>query len=703
MLQTYDCLRTRSNIVEIKKLDGDILAISTQLNGVKLVNLQDCRTLSTITHDNLNANTKAICFSQNAEFMAFSEKSYIFILHLGSKIVLKTINTEGENIEHLSFDLESKYIIAATKSGRILQYRYDGSSLVARLYSYKRTKDTTQGKATSFSFHSNTIICGSSNGILFGINLHSRANKFTLQNDTAQINSSCIIEDSILASGDSKGNIYFNLLKDNTLIKKVETGFTTVKQIILLPNPNYMMVHSQEKNIAVYELTHFKLLHNKYMHFPSNIKKIIVADEDTLIVALEDNSIEKIALPKADKLKSYIVDNTLSKAFALVTQDPLLKGTKEYKVLELAYTKVYKAALDALVKQNNEKARELTKMFKYVDEKKEEIEMLFIAFKSYSRFKILYSEKKYALAYAMSAKFPPLEQTFQYKKMEEVWEEAFKNAQRQIAHGRIENAVTLLNEYATIAQKRPLIKLILKHTQHFEEFLEAIELKDFQSIERLASQNQLFTLTPKYKDVQKAMNMSLRSIKKDIQKCNIDSAVKKLSPLQNIASIAQEVSLHKDECKAIKKLQDVYKNNDFIKCFEIIDTYHVLNTTELGILLQAHWIKIIVKAEGFALKGNIKDIKITLGELISLKTRRDKIGDLFRLSFHTKMKALIHKKTYKKAESIIYSYLDIFGLDKEVTSIMRNLEKKSKIKLALTQNTRMPRDTWINSDLIMKV
>jgi len=98
------------------------------------------------------------------------------------------------------------------------------------------------------------------------------------------------------------------------LIKKVETGFTTVKQIILLPNPNYMMVHSQEKNIAVYELTHFKLLHNKYMHFPSNIKKIIVADEDTLIVALEDYSIafqdqlDNISLYQGDVFEKKIKD-----------------------------------------------------------------------------------------------------------------------------------------------------------------------------------------------------------------------------------------------------------------------------------------------------------------------------------------------------------------------------------------------------------
>lgn len=702
MLHTYDCLRTRSNIQDIKKLDNNIIAIATQLHGARLINMQDCQTLTTITHENLNADTKAICFSENAEFMAFSAKSYIFILHIPSNIVLKTVKTDNENIELLTFDLESKYILAATTSGRILQYRYDGSSLLARLYSYQRVEGKkAQVKATSFAFHSHTMVCGSSNGILFSINLHSRANKSLIHNDNAQINSVCFLNENIIASGDSKGNIYFNSLKDNALIKKIETGFVTIKQMVLLPNPNYMLVTSEEKNIALYELKTFKLLHNKYIECESNICSLLVANDETLILALENNSVQQIPLPKADKLKAFIIDNALDKAFNLVQQNPLLKSTKEYKILETAYDKIYQATLNALMKQNTTKAQELTKMFKYVDVKKDELQVLFKAFENYPRFKLLYSEKKHSLAYAMAAKFTPLKQTFQYEKMEELWKEAFNNAQRQIAHGKIENAITLLSDYATVAQKRPIIKLVLKHNENFLAFLKAIESDDFQTIDALAKGNELFTHVPTYKNVIRAMEALTKDIQIDIQKCNLNSAVKSLSRLQNIASVESVTSLQKEECKAIKKLQAAYKVNDFIQCFEVLDNNHFLNTTDLGVLLQSHWVKLISKCEAYALKGNIKDIKQTLGELTILVTRRDKIGDLFRLAFHTKMKALIHKKTYKKAEAIIYSYIDIFGTDSEVISIMKTYEKKSKVKLALTQNTRVARDKWIESEFIM--
>ncbi|MCD4668239.1 MAG: hypothetical protein K8R44_06600 [Sulfurimonas sp.] len=120
-------------------------------------------------------------------------------------------------------------------------------------------------------------------------------------------------------------------------------------------------------------------------------------------------------------------------------------------------------------------------------------------------------------------------------------------------------------------------------------------------------------------------------------------------------------------------------------------------------MLQKQWSKIISKCEVFALKGNIKDIKTTLGEFINLSSRRDKIGDLFRVSFHSKIKGLLAQKKYKKAEAIIYSYIDIFGLDNEIISIMKMYENFSKTRLAITQNqnNRIDRDNWINSEIIM--
>jgi len=701
MLETFQCLRTRSEIKEIKKLDTNNIAIGTSLHGVKIFSYDGCNTPVTISHEQLNADSSAITFSSNAEFMAFSNKSYIYVFHLGSQIVLKTIKADGEKIEKLSFDPESKYIIASTQSGRVLQYRYDGSSLIGRLYSFEQSKLGSASKATAFAFNGDVIACAGNNGTIFCINLHSRANKIILKNNSLKINSLCFLDADYILSGDEKGDLCLNYLKDNSLVKKQETLFTCITQILLMPNKKYIMISGDANYVAIYNAKTLKLLHSKYVEFDDTPRKIIIADKDTLIATLDNNSVLKIILPNADKLKSFILSKELDKAYREVEKDPLLRDTREYKILEIAYAKIYGAALDSLIKENKDVALKLTSIFKYIDEKQSDIQLLFKAFENYPRFKTLYAEKKYALAYAMSNKFPPLMKTFQYSKMEEFWDDTFSNAQRQIAHGKRENALALLNEFATVSQKRPIIKLLLKHHKEFTQFMQALEIKDYKTIAKISKENALFTLLESYKKIEEEMQKSIHNIQKNIHKCELESAVQQLSKLHNIDSIAEEVSLQKDECRALKKLQDAYKINDFNKCFEVIDKYHALNATQLGILLQKHWLKVISECEAFALKGNVKEIKESLGELINLNSRRDKIGDLFRLAFHTKIKGLIHKKLYKKSEAIIYSYIDIFGSDTEIVSIMKLYQHASKTKLAITQDSRFNRDKWLESSLIM--
>ena len=547
------------------------------------------------------------------------------------------------------------------------------------------------------------MACGGNNGTIFTINLHSRANKVLIQNDTSRVSSLCFLDATHLLSADSKGCIYLNSIKTSKLIKKIDSAFLKITQIILMPNPQYFMVIGATKHVAVYDSRSLKLLHAKYVEFEEIITRLEIADNHTLIATLKNNSIEKIHLRTTEKLKSFIISNELNKAYDLIKKDPLLLATKECKVLEIAYTKVYAKALNALIKGNKSTAQELTKIFKYVDSKSKEIDLLFKSFENYPRFKSLYIEKKYALAYAMTVKYPPLMKTFQYIKMEELWNDTLANAQRQIDHGHVSNATTLLREFATVMEKRPIIKLMLNHNKDLKAFLHAISQKNYKKIHLFTQDNPIFTLLSQYKNIQGDLNTELMHVQKHIDNSDLNAAVSKLSKLHNIDSIKEKVHEQKEECRAVKKLQDAYELNDFIQCYEVIDKNPALNSTKLGILLQKHWLKIISECESFALKGNVKDIKEKLDSLITLKTRRDKVGDLFRLAFHTKIKAFIAKKLYTKAEAIIYSYIDIFGLDNEIKSIMKTCENKSKIKLAITNNieNRDKRDKWIHSEAIM--
>ncbi len=700
-----ECHSNYSEITELKILDNDFIAYSTKKDGIRIFSHKDCSLELNVNkiHENLSS-ADATAFSPNGECFAFCIKNQIYIIHIASKTLIETINTYKEEIEILSFDLESKYIIAGTAAGRVLQYRYDVSSSLSRLCSFSKASQAqmlTQSFVSAFKFHKNRLACGSHYGDIFIVDLHSRINKNHLTNSKVRVNSICFLDEKTVISGTSDGKLFINYLDNMKESKRIDTGFTAITNIVLMSNPNYVMVSGDANYVSIYDINKYKIVHNKYLEFSGKVNDIALVNGDTLMAVVDNSNIFRVELPSLAKLKSLILHNILDEAFNLCEKDFAMKDTKEYRQLQDNYNKVYAQAAQALINQKKTYALQLIDAFKNVSSKKEEIALLFKAFENYPRFQSLYLEKKYSLAYILCTQFPALQHTHQYKRMEESWKEAFMNAQRQILLGRDEIAKSLLFEYMTVISKRPMIKLILNHNKKFIEFLKAIEVKDFHKVNLIAKKHADFTKIPTYKSLQNNMNYDLIEIQNHIKQGKIDLATEALEKFKELPSIALEVETLREDCISMQKLKNAYEISDFKSCYEVLDTCKGLEFSELGMLLDKHWSKLMQSCEEFASKGNIKDIKATLGELILLNTRRDKIGDLLRVGFHTKIKMLMAKKSINSAENIIYSYIDIFGIDTEINSIMRFYEATTKAKLAITENSRRARDNWINSEIII--
>ena len=238
--------------------------------------------------------------------------------------------------------------------------------------------------------------------------------------------------------------------------------------------------------------------------------------------------------------------------------------------------------------------------------------------KQYERFKELYKDKKYALAYALSNKFLTLKETQEYKKMESNFQICFENAQKLILLNLHDQAKKQIKKYITVLSKRDLLQLVMNNNKYYRDFLLA------------------------------------------------------------------------------------YNENNFIACYAIIDKHKDIKVLNISHLLEKHWDSLISKCEVYANDGNISQVKKTLGELIRIQSRADKIGELLRTSFQMKIKQLIKDKNYNSAEAIIYSYIDIFGKDNDIKTIMDSFEQDSSITLAITQaKEKVSKYSWRESEIIM--
>lgn len=711
MPKIYECQTARSNITQLKALNENILAFSTSQNGITLIDSQECDTKRHITNKRLNSSSTHISFSPNSEMFTFVNQRTIYVVDMQSKETIQTINIDNEDVDILSFDSSSTYIIVGTKNGRVLQYRFDKSSLLSRLCSFPHDRESiyTQFKdnenfVSAFAFCENKFACSGYGGAIFIIDLYIQSNRDVITHNRTRVDALCFINSSTLLCGNKNGTIDVISLDNTSEYKSIQTPLSTIKQIIVMPNPDYILIVGITNVISIIDIKNAKIVHAKYAEFKANITKIELINSESIIVALENKKILHLELPSVEKLKSLILHNSIEQAYKLVYDEPMLQGSLEHKTLEETFEKKYALATDALINQNKKEALNILAIYENVKCKETKVKELFTAFANFRRFHGIFLEKKYALAYAMASKFEPLKQTVQYRQMEQVFKLAFANAQRQVLQGNIPGAKALLSEYLPVISKKPIIQLILTQNEEFVEFLKAINKKDYNLINSLVHENKLFAQIPTYITLNEEIDNKLQNIRFSIKSGEIVIAKKLLFSLKDVLHVKDEVEKLNLECKHALVLRRAYKENHFKSCYEILDTHKSLKSTELGILLEKHWSKIISQCEQYALEGNIKDIKKTLGKLLTLTSRENKIGDLIRVSFQVRIKMLIKSKNFRGAETIIYTYTDIFGLDSEIKYIMKAYEKNSSTQLALSNelDERPSRNSWVHSSVIMK-
>ena len=706
MLIKHECYKARSEVTSFTLLEDDTLAFTTSLHGAKLFSHLRCSALKNLSIDLLGHKTTAVAFSKASNLLAFANTNIIYIVNTENKLLIQTIRTYEGEITLLEFIPNSKYIISGTKHGRVMQYRYDGRLGLSRLCSFGKSELKGRLKnnyVSSFAFHNNIFAATGYGGKITILKLNSYTNRHTIEASRVRINALCFLNDERLVSGNVDGIISIHSLKKYQTSKHITTPFSQINSILLMPNPHFIMVGAASKELILINVETAKIVSTSYMSFEKNVSDIRLTQNNNLLILLESRQFMKVKLPTAQDLKDYLFHNDLDKAYSLIDNDPMLQGTREHKRVEVMYEKLYTQAVNALIDSNTKEARKLLLMFNNVKSKKSEINSIFRAFEYYPRFINLYLEKKHALAYAMAEKHPALKRTKQYKKMEEKFRETYTFAQKQILIGRDDLARDILSAYATVFSKKPLLNLVLKHNKDFMAFLKAVHTKDFSKIETLLKTNETFEQIPSYKALKKEIDNALKRIQVYINDGRVDEATTMIKEQINRPSIKQELQRLYSETKLVKKLQESYHKSDFINCYEILDESMSLDTLKLTKLLETHYSNLLDTAEEFALKGDLKGIKNTFGELMGIKTRLDKVGDLLRLSFHTKIKALMAKRSFPNAQSVIYSYIDTFGQDSEILLIMKSYEKIVGKELALTQerDKRVPRDNWLHSSLIM--
>ncbi|WP_457749540.1 hypothetical protein [Sulfurimonas sp.] len=706
MQHIIECQKVRSKVTALKALHNNLVALATQTHGIRIFGADDCKNRQILSITQLNYKTTAVDFHPSQNICAIANNKIIYIISLSNKSILQTIHTNNGTIQILRFVPNLPYLVTGTAEGRVMLYRYDQRWGLSRLVSFPHIREKrkiSNNYVSAFAFSQNYVACSGHGGCIKLIHLNSHKHTQVFCNSKVRINALCFSNEEKLLFGNVDGTVYIQSLKNRTKSETINMPFANIKNIIHFEHSDFAIISGQSNNISLIHIRTAKIITPKYLSFKDEVHTMTLTKEQNLIIVLKNNQIYHIKFATAQDLRHCILRKNLQKAFEIIDADPRLQDTKEHKRVEALYEKLYANALNALIESDKAEVKKTIEIIKNIHTKTEDIALLHKAYENYPKFKSLYLEKKYALAYNLSNKLPPLKYTPQYKKMEDAFKEAFTFAQKQILLGRQDVAKEILHPYITVLSKRTLVNLLLKQNKEFLEFLKALQNKDFKKIYSLVSQNEIFKEIPTYIALEKSQETLLKNIGMEIDKAKIDEAIQQIKALKDSPYKKNELEELYDYALCAKKLLTAYEENDFKKCYELIDEDERLQQLEISKLLEKHWQKLMHECENYALQGDIQGIKETLDELITITTRTQKTGDLLRLSFYTKIKQLIQKNKFKSTENIIYSYIDIFGIDKELREIMKHYETYTLKKLAITheQEKKRERDAWIYSKILM--
>ncbi len=696
MFNISSFLQIDSKFKQLQKLNKNIIVTVTTSNRVIFTPCDNFQLIKEIYHSYFELYISNITFSLDGSLMAFSEDNNIHIVDTGCEQLVQTIKLDNDSVERMEFDLESRYIIFCTKLKKVYQYKYDKNYVISREFSFSKI-----GTISDIYFYDNMVAMGSEDGFLYITNLYSLTGKHIVKISNYKINKIYLRDKQTLLVGDDKGDIYIYNLYGMNQTKRVETGFTTISDIVFLPESDYIFVVGDSNHISIYNKNSMRLISSRYIEFYTIIEKIEVVDRYNLIILLKNGLLKKVVLQNPNILESLVVNNLLIDAFKIVEQDIILKDTKQYKIIEDSYDKVYKKAFNHLFNGDKDRAIELIEPFLIIKSKNHEIKQLFRAYQYYDRFKVIISQENYLIAYAISSKFPALQETTEFNKMENRFKIVFKKAQQLILNG--EDTTDILSKFITVPQKRDTIRLMLRYNNDFITFLKAIDSDDFKTIYKKIELDESFLKIYDFKIIEDKVESILNDISLKLSVGDFEFAYKELGRFDGIDSLKDKISYLYKYCDASKELQKAYDLDNFVKCYEILDNNIILGRTELSSYLDKYWKKIIYKAENFMFNGDFKGLRGCLGELISVTTRRVKIGSLLRGCFYNQIEILRVEKKYIQSENLIYSFIDIFGLDDEILEFMRNYEALTGRDIAITQhqNLEIAEDSWIYSELIM--
>lgn len=685
-----------SPITHIHPLTPPFVGIITAAHDVYLYDTQ-ARYSQKLLHLNIPQESDAVyAFDPHASRLLFGlrEGGVLHMVDLRNKQILSRFELDQQSPTALSFSPDGAYFVCGTDQGRVLLWRSDSTTLVARLHSFPEyTSLYTRPKnnfVSALAFEGKRLATSGYGGTIVVTEYQSHTKTRRFHPGAMRINALLFSHGSLIA-GNQEGSLVKIDRRGKHPNQRLPLSSGPITRLFGVGKGQYVVAAFEQRHLALIDPETMSIVHGRYLDFDQPITSAGQGLQEDLYIGTLSGQLYHCDLFPQKHLESLVSSGSYAEAYRYCIQEPLLVNSEAYRILESIFQRTMIEASHALESGKSAVAETLLQPFKSA--KKKEVAALMGAFSHLKRFSDLFDTRKFPLFYALAEQHPPLQSTALFQRAENLWTERFAKGQKLMLMRKTQEARAAMEPFMGISSKTPLIQLLLHHTDVLKSYSKALHEHDRTQLTRLTQHYPVLRNLPSYALLGEQADAHTGAIIEALNARAFEEARLLLGKLDAIPQYDTEQRRLQTFISLASNLAHAISNNHWRSAYQLLDHHPELMILVWAQDLEAQWDARLNQCETYALRGDAAAIISFLGNLINLPERHQRIGDLLRLAYRVQLKMLLTQGSALFAAGAV-NYCDFFGIDTE----LRQLLKKARRQKMPLDSLKLPpkkRDYWV--------
>jgi hypothetical protein len=666
----------------IGTISGDKVGILSIENSFRVFDLESFELLggfktNTTQSDYLVANS---AIAPNGLFVSIydADKKNQSVYYTKNKKQVFTLGEHKGLVEKVCFSPNGGYLVTAGQDGRVYLWSMKNGKLVSSL-----TPHSDYAVSLGFSPNGQWLASGGYDKSINVTHISSMNRKFRLKAHQSAVTQLLFLDNQRLVSTDKEGEIIVWDYANQKILKRLTKMLDEVTAIAVSSDYKFLFVVDKTRRLSLYNLQTYELLAGEYLKLKSDCKALeFSAHNNTLSIGLASGEVLFYdILEDENRLNAFIKNKSFDKAYLLVEQNPVLRYTDAYALLEQKWEDYVEVAINLLHSMKQTQAKEVLKPFQVAPEKRLFTQKILKDFVGFEKFKTAVKTKKYPLAYSIAAQYPTLEQTKYYETMEMYWHETLEKVKKLIItkDGEVK-ANELLKHFKGISSKAKIITSIFEEKQIVTLFQKKVAEHNYKDAILLAKKNPFLQTFEEYKKLIEKADVLEEKTKNLLLEGKYAQALKASEKLLEYDHKEEVANNLKKEANAYAQAMSLYAEKNYAALYKMVEDFPFLEKAEVMLMLENAWAKRVMQGELSATKGDVETLKQLFTKFYKIESKVPKMAELFKIAYINQIKKEIKNEAKTNADfvAVIEKYIYLFGRDDMVDDLVAKIKKYRK-------------------------